>query len=245
MTVEGKSYAKNPLYLKNTLSEGCCAISENLADKYGLCIGDTVTLKEGIDEIAFDFTVSEILPAQSGVDGKYMHEGVVILSESKDFIKAGKYIFVSFIRDWDAEYLNLIDDPARGSSVVFTKDIIKAAEARLITYALLSAFALWVFIAVCEILSFSKMGRKYRDYLILGCYGISRIRLFGKVFSDDAIKYLLPLILNFAIWFLRLKTYRLAYTVPATVYLAVGLVTVIALTLITVMRKQECQKIKR
>lgn len=245
MTVEGKSYRKNPLYLKSILPEGGCAISENLAQKNGIDVGDVITVKEGINEIPFDFTVSEILPAQSGIDEKYMHEGIIILSENRDFVKAGKYIFISFVKDWGAEYLNLIDDPARGPSVVFTKDIIKAAESRLVVYALLSTVALWVFIAACEALIFAKMGRKYRDYLILGCYGISRGRLFCKVFSDNAIKYLLSLVISFVIWFLRFKMYRFAYFIPALTFLAVGIITAVILTLITVMRKQECQKIKR
>lgn len=246
MTVSGNEYKDNPLYLRHAPSEGSCAVSENLAVKYGLEAGKTLSVHVGKDEKLFNFVISEILPAESGIDGKYMHEGIIVLSENGDFIsEAKKYIYIAFTRDNDGEYVGLTDDPARGASVVFADDIIKSAEGKLITYAVLSTLALWVFIAVCEILIFGKMGRKYRDYSILSTYGISKHRLFGKVLFDHCIKYMLALTVNFLIWYIKLGYYRVAYLVPALTFLGIGALTVIALTFITVMRKNRCPKIIR
>ncbi len=245
MTVSGKEYKGNPLYLSHSLSDGTCAVSENLAVKYSLKVGEKLSIHVGKDEKLFDFVISEILPAQSGVDAKYMHEGVIILSETPAFINEGKHIFISFTKDNDGAYAGLVDDPARGEPVVHTKDIIKSAEGKLITYAVLSAVALWVFIAVCEILIFGKMGRKYRDYSILSTYGISKHRLFGTVLFDHCVKYMLALVINFLIWLIRLGYYRAAYITPALTFLGIGALTVIALALITVMRKNRCPKIRR
>jgi len=246
MTVSGNEYKDNPLYLKHAPSDGGCAVSENLAVKYRLKTGEKLSLHVGKDEKPFDFVISEILPAESGIDGKYMHEGIIVLSENTDFIsEAKKYIFISFTRDNDGEYVGLADDPARGASVVFADDIIKSAEGKLITYAVLSTLSLWIFIAVCEILVFGKMGRKYRDYSILSTYGISKRRLFGKVLFDHCIKYMLALTVSFLIWYIKLGYYRAAYTVPALTFLGIGALTVIVLTFITVMRKNRCPKIRR
>ncbi len=246
MTVSGREYKDNPLYLRHALSDGSCAVSENLAVKYSLKAGEKLILHVGTDEKLFDFVISEILPAESGIDSKYMHEGIIILSENAEFInEAKKYIFISFTKDNDGEYVGLVDDPARGASVVFADDIVKSAEGKLITYAILSTLALWVFIAVCEILIFGKMGRKYRDYSILSTYGISSRRLFGRVLLDHCIKYLLAFAVNFSIWYIKLGYYRTAYTVPAITFLGIGALTVIVLTFITVMRKNRCPKIKR
>lgn len=243
MTVGGRVYKDNPLYLKSTLSEGTCAISRNLAAEFNVGIGETVSVQSG--EKSFTFTVSEILPAQSGIDAKYMHKGIVILSENTALTETAKHIFVSFTKDWSGEYQGLVDDPARGDSVVFTEDKVKSAELSLFIYALLSTVALWVFIAVCEIFIFARMGRKYRDYEILSGYGISKARLFARVFTDCLIKYILPLLLNLLIWFIKLRIYKTAYLIPSAILVALGMITVLALTLITVTRKNRCPKIKR
>ena len=245
MTLTDVSYEKNPLFYKGGLPAGGCAVSENLTFKFGLSVGDTLCLKVGSNERSFDYVISEILPAQSGVDSKYMHEGVIILSENTDFVNEGKHIFTAFVKDWDREYLGLVEDPARGSSVVFTKEIVEAAKGKLITYALLSVLATWIFIAACEILIFSKMGKKYKDYSLLCSYGISKRGLFGTVFKDHCIKYLFPLLINFLIWLTRLWYYHNSYAVPALTYLGLIAITVVALTFITVMRKNRCPKIRR
>ncbi len=244
MTVGAGEYNGSPLYLKHTLSEGACAVSENLAVKYSLKLGETLNIHVG-DEKLYNYVISELLPAQSGIDGKYMHEGIVILSENAEIINEAKHIFVSFTKDNDGQYPSLVDDSARGASVVYSKNIIKSAKARLITYAVLSTLALWVFIAVCEILVFGKMGRKYRDYSILSSYGISKRRLFGTVFLDHCIKYMLALTVSFFVWYARLSYYRAMYVTPALTFLGIGAITVIALTFITVMRKNRCPKIRR
>ncbi len=245
MTVSGTEYKGNPLYLRRSLSDGTCAVSENLAVKYSLNVGEKVSVHVGKDEKLYDYVISEILPAESGIDGKYMHEGIIILSENQAFINEGKHIFISFTKDNDGEYLGLVDDPARGAAVVFTKDIIKSAEGKLITYAVLSTLALWVFIAVCEIFIFGKMGRKYRDYSILSTYGISRRRLFGTVLFDHCIKYMLAFAVSFLIWFVKLGYYRAAYIMPALAFIGIGAITVVALTIITVMRENRCPRIRR
>lgn len=244
MTVDGNEYIENPLYFKSMLPEGRCAVSENLAAEFSLSEGERVSIKVG-NESLFDFTVIEILPAQSGVDGKYMHEGVIILSENMDLVNAGKHIFISFAKDWEAEYVDLVDDPARGKPVVYTKELIKSESTSLMIYAIASTLSLWVFIGLCEILIFSKMGRKYRDYSILSGYGISRKRLFLKVLFDNCIKYIIPLLINFLIWFIRLSYYHSKYMAPALFFLGTGALTVLMLTFITVMRKNRCLKIRR
>ena len=243
MTVIGRQYKDNPLYLKDALPEGSCAVSINLAAEYKVSLGDTLSIVSG--EKTFAFTVSMILPAQSGIDAKYMHSGIVILSECTELSETAKHIFVSFTKDWNGEYQGLIDDPARGDSVVFTEDIISSAAASLIIYALLSTLTLWAFITVCEIFVFAKMGRKYRDYEILCTYGISKRRLFIRVLFDHVIKYIIPIILSLVVWLIKLRIYRLSYIIPALTFVGIGTVTVLALTVITVMRKNRCPKIKR
>ncbi len=242
MSKTDRTYSGNPICFNGGLSANECVLSENLTYKFGLKVGDTLRLAVGGKGESFEFLIKEILPAQKGIDSKYMHEGMLILGENTEFIKNGKYIYTSFAKDAD-EYKSLVDDSARERSVVLTDEIVKRNGWRLFGYASLSLFLLCVFIAVCELLIFAKMGKKYKDYSILDSYGMSRLKLFGVIFHDLGIKYLLALVLNHLLWFARLSYFGASYFVPATVFLVLSLITVTVLAFIIDRRETIWHKI--
>ncbi len=242
MTDNERTYEKNPLYLKHTPEEGCCAISENLAFQFGLSVGDLLKLTVGSDNTAFEFQISDILPAQSGIDEKYSFYGVLILSENTDFIENGRYIYTSFTKDGD-EYHGLLNDAKR--NIIYTENIIKEAKNQLLIYALVAIVVFSAAIALFEIIIFSKIGKKYRDYSILVSYGIPQKRFFGVVYRDMFIKYLLPLIIIFVIGFVQFSYYRISYILPSGIFAAIGVIFITVFTFIIVRREMQCLKIKR
>ncbi len=236
MTHAAGKYEKNPLYLKAHLNEGECALSQNLAYRFGIAVGDRLQLRIGREEALFDFYVGVILPAQSGVDTKYMHEGVLILSENKQLTEYGRFVYTSFIKNGD-EYKNLVDDSMRGSPILFTDVIIRQSVASLFVYTLVSVFALCIFIAVSEMLIFSKIGKKYRDYAILHSYGMGKSRLWRMLYLDMAIKYILPLAVVLCIGVIKLQYYHILHLIPLFVFFAVGVLIVTILTFIIIKRR--------
>lgn len=246
MAEENGEFGKSPLGFNGGLSAGECAVSENLSFKFGLSLGDSLTFSVGSDGKCFDFKISALLPAQGGIDGKYMHDGVVILSESREMIREVRSVnLIAFTKDRETEYAGLItDDPSRKSPVVYSEELIKNAERSLLFCAVISLLCTAFVVAAAEMLVFGRIGKKYEDYLIMKVYGISRGRLLLTVLRDNAIKYIPPLLMTFLIFFARLRCYHTAFIYPALAFSAACAVGIAVLTLMTVMRKNKCLKIK-
>ena len=92
MVMPETEYENNNVSFIGTLAPGTCAVSANVAAKYGLRVGDTARVI-GTEKT---FEVVRILPAQGGLDAKYKHEGIVVLSYDKDLLNR-EYQYYAFI----------------------------------------------------------------------------------------------------------------------------------------------------
>ncbi|MGN0815100.1 MAG: hypothetical protein ACI4MH_07700, partial [Candidatus Coproplasma sp.] len=230
MVEADREYSSNDVYFEGTLESGTCAVSRNLADAYGLKIGDTACVI-GTD---ISYKVDRYLTAQSGLDKEYLREGIIIIAFDQDMLDK-PYSFVSFETDGD-EYRSLL-------SLVFIEDWTEDNVKSLVACAA-AAFAVFVAEAVvCEYFLFRS---RRKDYKLLVTLGKPQSKLFLTVWLENALKYVLPSAAVAAIYSALYYCYGAMYALPALFLPCVGLISVTVYSLITVRRLYKCRaKIKR
>ena len=219
MTVDGKAYSSD-LYFEGTLDRGTCAVSANISARYGLELGDTAKVMN-TDKT---FTVSKILPAQSGIDEEYMHEGIVILAYDEELLDRA-YSYVSFTTDGDG-YRAL-------ERLVFTKDIIGAAKGSIILLLTVSVLSVAAVVTISEIFLFRN---RSRDYLTLALIGSSRSQLLLRATLEGCLKFLSPAIITAALFSPRFWCYGTLYLGAVLCFCALGLLSSLILAIIYVRR---------
>ena len=219
MTMEGRTYSSD-LCFEGSLDRGTCAVSANISARYGLNVGDTAKVMN-TDKT---FTVSKILPAQSGIDEEYMHEGIVILAYDEELLGRA-YSYVSFTTDGDG-YRSL-------DRLVFTEDIIADAKKTLILLLCVSALSVGTVAAVCEIFLFRQ---RREDYVTLASFGVPMARLLLRSFAEGCLKYLLPSLIAAAIFSARLGCYGKLYLGAVSCLCALCLLSALILAVIYVRR---------
>lgn len=230
MTSAQNDYGKNDIYFKGTLEKSTCAVSKNLALKYGLNKGDCA-LVVGTGK---RFKVAELLPAQSGLDKDYLREGIVVLAYDGELLEK-QYSYISFATDGD-EYISLTE-------LVYIVDWYKPNASKIASYAAISLAAFGVTVAVCELFLFKYRRRDYPVLVAMGCHFKN---LFARIFFEHALKYFVPLIVAVVCFTPALACYGSAFALPV-LYCAVVRVIVTAIySLFGVRRLYRCQaKAKR
>ena len=219
MTLDYSTYSSD-LGFCGTLGEGTCAVSANVSARYGLSIGDTARVMN-TDKT---FTVSNILPAQSGIDEEYMHEGIVILAYDEELLDRA-FTYVSFTRDGDG-YRSL-------DRLVFTDDLIDAAKGTLVLICSVSVLFVAFAVVICELFLFRK---RREDYLTLATIGVSRLCLFLRALAEGSIKYFLPSLLTALLFSVRLWCYGRLYLISVSCFSALSLLSSLILAIIYVRR---------
>ena len=141
-------YGENTIGFSGTLSSGECAVSANIANKYGLDIGDRATVMGS----GKSFSVSALIPAQEGIDEDYRHEGIIVLAYDEELLDRS-YLYISFMTDGDG-YKSL-------QRLVYLEDLRDAEGSTLVAMALVATVAVPVLMLLCEIFIFKR--RRY-DY---------------------------------------------------------------------------------
>ena len=179
------------LYFEGTLAPGTCAVSANIAARYGLTVGrEAVIMANGLR-----FTVTVILPAQGGIDPLYEHEGVILLSYDEALLDR-TYAYVSFTTDGDG-YRSLSD-------LIYTEDLRADAVGRLLLPASVAALSALGLFLVCEIFLF---GKRRADYAVLVSLGIRGERLLAALLAEHSAKYILPALIAAAVFLPRYACY--------------------------------------
>lgn len=191
-------YGHNDIYFSGTLTKGTCAVSKNLAGKYGVDVGDTVKIV-GTDKT---LKVARLITAQSGIDKEYLHEGIVVISFDEDLLSK-QYSYVSFATDGDA-YHSLI-------SLVFIRNWMSENISTVCIAAAIFFAALCGTMVVCELFLFAS---RRRDYPILVSMGCKSKSLFIKIWLENALKYLTPVVISVLCFMPQLVCYGLMYAWP-------------------------------
>ena len=192
-------YKENTIGFSGTLSPGECAVSANIANKYGLGIGDRATVMGS----GKSFSVSALIPAQEGLDEDYRHEGIVILAYDEELLDRS-YLYISFMTDGDG-YKSL-------QRLVYLEDWRDADSSALVTMALVAAVSVPALMLLCEIFIFRRRRYDYRTLALLGERGIW---LTVRVLCEDWLKYLLPAALAVLLYLPVYSPYKLSYFIPA------------------------------
>ncbi len=202
MVLPETEYAENNIGFCGTLESGTCAVSANIAAKYGLRVGDSARVMAA----GKTFRVAALLPAQDGLDEDYLHEGLIVLSYDEELLDRS-YTYVSFMTDGDA-YRSL-------DTLLFVGDIQKESIGELILCALIALFSASAAIAASEYFLFRA---RREDYATLSALGVGAKRLFVRIFAESVLRYALPLVAVSAVFDAWYYSYAEAYAIPVACF---------------------------
>lgn len=202
MVLPGIGYAENNIGFCGMLESGTCAVSANIAAKYGLRVGDSARVMGA----GKTFRVAALLPAQDGLDEDYLHEGLIVLSYDEELLDRS-YTYVSFMTDGDA-YRSL-------DTLLFVGDIQKESIGELILCALIALFSASAAIAASEYFLFRA---RREDYATLSALGVGAKRLFVRIFAESVLRYALPLVAVSAVFDAWYYSYADAYAIPVACF---------------------------
>lgn len=225
MIAPDRTYGQNDIYFRGSLESGTCAVSKNLARKYGLQIGDSARIS-GTDKT---FVVSGYLTAQAGLDKDYLHEGIIVLSFDEELLER-QYSFVSFATDGD-EYPGLI-------SLVFIEDWAAESARKLGGYA---AAVLAVFVATTALCEWSLFFPRRRDYPVLVSLGRTTRGLFWDIWIENVFKYALPPAVLAAGYAALLSSFGAMYALPILCYIGINIICITVYSLILTRRFVACR----
>ena len=205
MLLPGNEYFSNNIYFRGTLSEGTCAVSANVASKYGLDVGDRARVI-GTDKT---FEVVRLLTAQDGLDENYKHEGLIVLSYDEDLLDRN-YMYLSFLSDGDA-YRSL-------DKLIFVEDMKKDSAEELFLCAVIALLAVSAVMTLSELLLFRA---RREDYKTLSLLGTGARKLFCRILGESLLRYALPAFLAADAFLITYAPYADAYYIPALCFAGV------------------------
>lgn len=138
---------ENSRYVPVDVSGGQIYVSSAYRDKYGVGIGDVVTLKEAYDEDTYDFEISGIFDYEGGL-GVFM--SMETLNETFDLSKDyfGGYFSSSKITDIDSAYIGTVID--RDAMTKISRQLITSMGSMM---GMIQGFALLMFMILVYLLS--------------------------------------------------------------------------------------------
>lgn len=227
MTKNGVRYDDNAILFRGALNDGECLISRNAAKEYGLGKGDEIVA----DGAKTMYRIVDFLTPQSGLDGRYGYDGVMVLAYNDALTAGAKYSNLS--GECDVYY-------GRESSTFLVNLRGKAVE-KIVTAAIIAAAAYVACFAVCEYFMFSP---RYKDYVLLNNEGLPRRKLMAKITFDNLVRYALPLLVTAAGFSVSLGYYGGFYLLPAAIYFAFSVISGVTYSAVLIGRLTKCHKIR-
>ena len=221
MTVEGARYEDNPFSFCADLTEGTCAVSENIMKRERLKLGDKLSVRKTDHE----FEIAEIIPAQGGIDATYGHEGVVILSYASELAEQAES-FMSMTVNGD-QYTNY-------DRSVYIDDMMRSATAKSVALLIALVAVSVLTAAACEA---SLERRRYNDYKLMFADGLGPGALYTFIVKELSFKYLVPTALIVFTYLLKMGFYK------AGCYWVLGAYFVIIVSLLLLSAKIICRGI--
>lgn len=220
MVMPDAIYGTNSISLFGTLPAGSCAVSANIAERYGLHPGSYARLI-GTTQT---FCVDRILPAQEGLDEDYMYEGIVVLSFSPALLEHS-HRFITFATDGDG-YRGL-------DRLVYTADLAGDSVEVMTGCALAAVMVIIAVICLCEHFLFRK---RHADHATLAALGLQKRQLLVRILAENGLKYFFPALLLFGIHSHIYGCYTGAYWIPVLFFLATCALVCIAYSLMITRR---------
>lgn len=220
MVMPGENYSENSIYFSGALAMGSCAVSANIAEAYGLRVGERAQII-GTDK---SFLVERIITAQAGIDEDYLHEGIVILSYDEELLDKS-YLYMSFDNDGDA-YRSLY-------RLIYVENMTQGKGGSLLLFAIITLIVMGLLMLMCETLLFrSRLG----DYESLVALGVPSRRLLWQILGENLLKYTLPLVIVMLIYSSIYGCYRSVYYVPTLLLIIISVIYSFVYSFVTVRR---------
>ncbi len=227
MSKDGVTYRDNAILFNGSVKAGECFIGKNTAAEYGLEAGDEIA----VNGKNAAYRIAGYLPPQTGLDGRYAYDGVILLAYDGELTAGAKYSNLSGERD--VYY-------GRESSTFLT-NLKEAATQKIVSAAIFSAAAYAVCFAVCEYFMFSP---RYSDYALLNNEGLPARKLLARIMLDNFVKYVLPLCFAAAGFSASLWYYGKFYFLPALMYAAFSCLACGVYSLTLKRRMTKCRRIR-
>ncbi|MBQ8380496.1 MAG: hypothetical protein IJY18_01240 [Clostridia bacterium] len=230
MAMADTEYKDNYFAFYTPLAEGECVVSKNLSASYGIKAGDTLTVS-GTD---ISYKVKEFIPAVSGIDEKYMHEGVIILGRNTEVVRGREHSYLTFFENGDG-YVG------RDSIIFFENSLMSLLP--IVDRGILFICLFFVLnMAVWELL----IGRRsFADLRRSAELGIRPVSLYLKLISSLLFKYFLPAPVMLLIWLPKLGCYGKSFYLPMLLCLGVLILLIFIYSLPIYRRVGLCRLKKR
>lgn len=229
-TIESMNYSDNLLFYPGGLENGECAVSQNTLNQYNLKIGDSIS----ISGKKWQYTVKMAIKPQTGLDDKYVHDGVIILAYNQDLendfrdyydgqnTNRIKYYMISLDRNV-MQYPTL--DTTRDNSIIFGKKVKSNCTQVILVNIVYSLLIIIVSIVLIEGL----LGRRnYQDLRLEYQKGNTQGHIVKSIILSKMISYILPFALIVICFLFKYGKYGSSYFIP---YLLLCLILIVVLLL--------------
>ena len=162
-------------------------------------------------------------------DKNFDREGIIILAYDEDLAQRAS-AYVSFTTDGDA-YASLI-------SLVFIEDW---REENVLTVSLCAAIFLVSFALAMLVCEFFLFRSRMRDYRLMTELGMRKRMALGRIWAENALKYLLPLVAIGAVFTVFYSCYEAMYAVPFACCFAAALAILTGYTFLFGRRLVRCR----
>ncbi|NLT47750.1 MAG: hypothetical protein GXX92_04990 [Clostridiales bacterium] len=182
MQTEVSEYTDSVAWNAVRLGEHEIAISSNLARSSRLNIGDKLFSKHTVDDIMYEYTISQLLPFISSTNGIEEHafsDGVIIMGYDSRYVdNISHYTMIFTEEPVSSSIFSRTDMP---SNLIYREDVV--GNIKRIIFPYFSTFALLsILITVIFAYLLSRtISHNFRRYIMLG---------FGKKKLDRSYRYL-------------------------------------------------------
>ncbi len=221
--IENMTYSDNLLYYNGGLKEGECAVSQNTLNQYQLKIGDTIAIS-GKD---YQYTIAMTLKSQTGIDDKYVHDGVIVLAYNQNLEKefndyyagqnANRVIYYMISLDKNVMLYPTLDT-TRDNAIVYAK---KVQSDCIKSMTLNSLFTILIILASACLIELLLGRGNYRDLRLEYQKGNTKGAILLKVIVSKLCIYVVPYLLIFVCFIAQYGIYGSSYMIP---YLLLGLI---------------------
>ncbi len=221
MQMNDVSYSINLFDVDEQILDNQCYISRNVSLEYDVEVGDCITI--GDNNASFE--IVRIFDAQPGLDKKYEHEGIIVISNNEELLTDDiSYMFFA------VEAKNVLGN-AKLVDLKNAREKILNKRFRTIIYLVLEWIAYLVIITLIQ-----KRGR-INNYAILRREGLSIIKALIMSLRDATLGFAIQMLIVFLLKSLSLyDVYRNGSLLLIGISATIALSTLFLLTIVYFVR---------
>ncbi len=203
------SYSTNPFRITERLNDSTCAISQNIASEYHLNVNDSIYINDNKNV----FKICRIIPSQVGLDEKYNHQGIIVISYAEELYipQPTKYIF--FTKDGDGF--------SSVTNYIRLDNLAKKYKKEAIQKTLYISIILVLVFIIVETLTYRK---KKHNNALLFLDGNKHSHILLLIIFDSFIQATFPLLFVFLCFIKYLSSFQTGYCIVFIILISLSIV---------------------